>query len=565
MKKFRWQLLIILLTSLTVGIILLLQKEATSGPNPVSTPSPISGGTYTEALIGEFLRLNPMLEFYNQPDQDVDRLMFNSLIKFDSTGMPQPDLATGWNSSDADTRFTFSLRTDVLWHDGSSFGAQDVAYTVQLLKSGNPAIPEDLRQFWSEVNINVLSDELVEFTLPEPFSPFMDYLSFRILPAHLLGNLDLDQLIDHPFNLAPIGTGPYQFKQLIFREGVIAGVELEANEYYFGGKPYIQDFNFIYYPDVNSAFAAFQAGEVDGLAGITPEIIPDVLTDQNMLLYSSPEPKLSIVLLNLNNDSKSFLKDSNVRQALMISLNRQSMIDRVMNGQAILAQGPILPGSWAYYSDLETYPFDPEISRQILAQAEIVPSESGVGLVTKAGVEVSMTLLVQDDPRFLSIAEVVVANWEAVGIQTSMLVKPYSEVMGDLASHTFDAALVDIDLSGTPDPDPYPFWGQAMIQAGQNYSQWDNRTASSYLEQARLTLDTEMRTKLYRNFQVLFQEELPSLPLFYPIYNYGIRDTILDVSIGPVYQSADRFNNVNSWYILSSTSDPTQVGATPTN
>ncbi|MGB4596022.1 MAG: peptide ABC transporter substrate-binding protein [Anaerolineaceae bacterium] len=565
MKKFRWQLLIILLTGLIVGVILFLQKETTTGPNPASTPSPISGGIYTEALVGNFLRLNPLLEYHNQPDRDVNRLLFNSLVKFDASGLPQPDLAVGWNSSEGDTRFTFSLRTDVVWHDGSPFSAQDVAYTVQLLKSGSAVLPDDLRQFWSEVNINVLSDELIEFTLPEAFSPFLDYLSFGILPAHLLGGLDLNQLIDHPYNLAPIGTGPYRFKQLNFKDGVITGVQLEANEYYFGGRPYIQDVNFVYFPDERAAFAAFQAGEVDGLAGIAPDLLPDILADENINLYSTREPKLSMILLNLNNDAKGFLKDQKFRRALMVALNRQAMIDRVMNGQAILAQGPVLTGSWAYYDALEPFSFDPEVARQILATAEIVPSESGVGLVTKDGVEVSLVLLVQNDPRHLAIAETIKANWESVGIQTTLLAKSHSEILNDLTSHAFDAALVDIDLSGTPDPDPYPFWGQAMIQTGQNYAQWDNRTASSYLEQARLTLDIEMRTKLYRNFQVLFQEELPSLPLFYPIFNYGVRDTILDINIGPIYQAADRFNDVNTWYILTGTNDPTQIGMDPTN
>ncbi|NLW72767.1 MAG: hypothetical protein GXY37_07785 [Chloroflexi bacterium] len=565
MKKFRWQLLIIFLTGLIVGVILLLQREGISGPNPTSTPSPISGGIYTEALVGKFLRLNPMLDYYNQADRDINRLLFNSLIKFDSAGMPQPDLATGWNSSDENTRFTFSLRTDVLWHDGTPFTAHDVAYTVQLLKSGNVVIPEHLRQFWSEVNFNLLNDELVEFSLPEAFSPFLDYLSFRILPAHLLGNLDLDGLIDHPFNLAPIGTGPYKFKQLTYKDGLISGVELEANDSYFDGAPFIQDFIFIYYPDVATAYTAFQAGEVDGLAGITPEILPTVLTDVNMNLYSSREPRLSMVLLNLNNDAKAFLKIKDLRRSLMFALNRQTMVDKAMNGQAILAEGPILTGSWAYYNGLTSTQFDPEVARQIIATTGIKPSASGEGLVTEEGVEVTLTLLVQDDPQHRAIAEQIKQNWDAIGVRTTLLVKSYGELVADLQAHSFDAALVDIDLSGTPDPDPYPFWGQAMVQAGQNYSQWDNRTASGYLEQARLTMDMDLRSKLYRNFQVLFQEELPSLPLFYSIFNYGVRNTILDVQIGPIYQAADRFNAVNRWYILTGTNEPTENGATPGN
>jgi len=172
MKKFRWQLLIILFTGLIVGLLLFLQQENTT-PNAESTPSPITGGIYTEALIGNFLRLNPMLDRYNQPDQDVDKLIFSSLVTFDTTGMPQPDLAETWSYSSDGTRFTFSLRPNAYWHDGTPVTSQDIAYTVSLLKSKNELIPQDLQSFWSEIEVKVVSDTVVEFDLPEAFAPFL--------------------------------------------------------------------------------------------------------------------------------------------------------------------------------------------------------------------------------------------------------------------------------------------------------------------------------------------------------------------------------------------------------
>ena len=87
MKKFRWQLLIILLTGLIVGVLLIIQ-QLDDTEDIASTPSPISGGIYTEALIGDFMRLNPFLDIYNPPDRSVDQLLFNGLVKFDSAGIP---------------------------------------------------------------------------------------------------------------------------------------------------------------------------------------------------------------------------------------------------------------------------------------------------------------------------------------------------------------------------------------------------------------------------------------------------------------------------------------------
>ncbi len=147
MRKFRWQLLIILVTGLVVGLLLYFQQSFVPAPQTISTPSPVSGGIYTEAIIGRLMRLNPLLSFHNQADRDVNRLIFNSLIRFDAHGLPQPELAETWTYSADGSRYTFSLRPEVYWHDGVRLTSQDVVFTVSLLQSQNATIPEDLRIF----------------------------------------------------------------------------------------------------------------------------------------------------------------------------------------------------------------------------------------------------------------------------------------------------------------------------------------------------------------------------------------------------------------------------------
>ena len=110
---------------------------------------------------------------------------------------------------------------------------------------------------------------------------------------------------------------------------------------------------------------------------------------------------------------------------------------------------------------------------------------------------------------------------------------------------------MDLNLSRTPDPDPYPFWHQAEATGGQNYSQWDNRAASEYLEQARVTADYSLRTRLYRNFQVVFAKELPALPLFVPVYSYGVDAQVQGVQIAPLYDSADRLATFTQWFLIT--------------
>jgi peptide/nickel transport system substrate-binding protein len=555
MKKYRWQLLIILVTGLIVGILLLVQQGGQIDNTVNVTPNPISGGIYTEAVIGKFLRLNPFLDIYNQPDQDIDSLLFNGLVKFGADGMPLPDLAETWGISQNGTVYTFSLRKDIAWHDGTKITAADILFTVELMKSGNALIPDDLQKFWSEIEVQSLSDNLIQFSLPEAFTPFPDYMAFEILPEHLLGGLTLNELIDHPYNLAPVGSGPYQFGRLLVEDNVITGVVLEANEDYYEGKPYLEEIVFMYYPDEEAAWQAYQDGVVDGIAEVNAEILNPVLADPTVNLYSARKPQLSIVFLNLDNPEVTVFQDAAFRRALLKAVDRQKIIDTVYQGQAIQAHGPILPGNWAYYDGIEQIGYDPEGAKAAIASLGISQNEEGTGLVTNEGQEIRFELLVPDTFEHLQMGNMLKTDWEYIGLAVDIIVKPYNEVIDLLEGRDYEAALVDIDFSGAADPDPYPFWGQAQVRGGQNYSQWNNRSASELLEQARINLDYSARDRLYRNFQVIFQEEMPSLPLLYPVYNYAVKTKINGVSIGPFYDVSDRLNSIQTWYILAEIPD----------
>ena len=550
MKKYRWQLIIILLTGLIVGTILILQQQNPLVDNQ-KEPQPIIGGTYTEALVGHFQRLNPFLDDFNQPDQDVDRLIFSGLVKFDNSGSPQPDLAETWGISQDGALYNFSLRPDLYWHDGQPVTTADIAFTVGLLKSGNALIPGDLQAFWSEVELNVISERQLQFALPEAFAPFLDYLAFGILPEHLLGSLTLDDLIDHPFNLAPVGTGPFMFDRLLLEGAQITGVVLQTNPTYYTGEAYIEEIVFQYYSSDEDAKLAYQDGEVEGFSGFSEEILNEVLSDPKLNIYSAPQPLLSMIYLNLNTPGLKFFQEPGFRRALLMAIDRQRMVDLIFGGQAVLLNGPILPGNWAYYSDLVRIEYSPELAMQELAQLGYKLGPDGITLLDKDDASFGFDFLCPEIDQKRQICNQIVDDWSALGLRVNLIEKPYQMVIDDIEARNFEAALVDIDLSNSPDPDPYPFWAESQIVGGQNYAQWDNRTASEYLEQARISLERSDRERLYRNFQVIFQQELPALPLFSPVFNYTVTTKVKGISIGPFYDESDRFFTVNNWYILA--------------
>jgi peptide/nickel transport system substrate-binding protein len=547
MKKLRWQILVVVATLVFVGVLLLTQQPAL----PTLSTQPTSGGIYTEALVGSMSRLNPLLDWNNAADRDVDRLLFCGLIRFDANGFPRPDAAASWGVSQDGKIYNFSIRPEAVWQDGEPVTSDDVLFTIDLIKSDVSFYPQDIKALWNEVEIKELDSKTIQFRLSEPFAPFLDYLSFGLLPKHLLGNLSPEEIVNSDFNLHPVGCGPYAFDHLVIENGQIAGVVLKTSDRYFGTKPYIPQVVFRYFPSAAAALDAYRQGEALGVSQITPDILPDALAEPNLSLYTSRLPELSLIFLNLDNGEVSFFQEKAIRKALTLGLNRQRMIDVYMDGQAIPADSPILPGSWAYYDGVEHLAYDPDAAIAILKEeGYILPAEGGVR--EKDGMPLAFTLLYPDDDFHQSLAELAKANWEKIGVGVTLQAMPYDQLLYDaLTPRQYQAALVDINLMHTPDPDPYPFWHQAEATGGQNYSQWDNRPASEYLEQARITADITERTRLYRNFQVIFAEELPSILLFYPTYTFGVDAQVHGVQGAPLYDTSDRLANIASWYLVT--------------
>ena len=193
MKRLRWQILVVLVTLVVVAVLLVGQQPLGNLP---LLPQPTSGGVYTEALVGSMGRLNPLLDWNNSADRDIDRLIYSGLIRFDSHGLPQPDLAESWGTSADGTIYNFTLRSNAVWQDGKPVTSDDVVFTIDLIKSSGSLFPQDIKDLWSEIEVKQLNDKNIKFTLPEPYAPFLDYVTFGVLPKHLLDSVTPDQLYD---------------------------------------------------------------------------------------------------------------------------------------------------------------------------------------------------------------------------------------------------------------------------------------------------------------------------------------------------------------------------------
>jgi peptide/nickel transport system substrate-binding protein len=552
-KRFRWQILIAA-AGVVLVLLLILALRGTNTPI-LPAASEERGGTYSEAVIGGLQRLNPILDARNAPDRDVDRLIFSGLFRFDSDGVPVGDLAEGGVIADDGKTYTFTIRKDAVWQDGEPVTAQDVVYTYGLIQDPDYQGPDYLATLWRSVKIEAVSSKVVRFTLDEPFAPFLDFLTTGLLPHHLLQGVGVKELDTLSFNLKPVGTGPFTVETLIVEGDSIRGVTLRPFENYWGGKPLLEKVDLLYYPTQAAAFGALQSGEVMGLGNLTVDELNVAMKESDWSIYSSRLPQSYVVFLNLKNNDVDFFGQRDVRRALLLAIDRQRIIDNVLSGQAVLASGPILPGTWAADPSILPLEYNPEEAARLLdGEGWVIPAGATPGtdafVRMKDEVPLEFTLVYAEDPRQGAIAAAIQKQWAQVGVKAELRPSNIRSLLEDyLSPRTYQAALVDLNQAPYPDPDPYYFWHQTQSPDGQNYSQLDDRAISELLESARTEMFREERARLYRTFQYRFAYQLPALFLFHPIYSYAVDARVRGVSFGPLFDVSDRLASIDTWYV----------------
>ena len=543
-RYIRWQILLILLGVVLVGILLTYLAI-----NYTTVLRPGHGGTYVEGIAGSPHYLNPLLSGYNDADRDICALVFSGLTRLNGRGEAEPDLARGWDVTLDGLSYTFYLRSNAYWHDGTPLTADDVVFTIGLLQDPDFPGPPDLGSaLWRTVAVEKVDRRTVRFTLSEPFAPFLDYTTVGILPAHLLGGVRAADLPAAEFNLSPVGSGPFQLEEIEVEAGTITAMVLEQFPRYYGARPYLDRIQFRFYPNYQAVLNAYEAGEVEGIARVTADDLPRARAFPSLNLFSAQIAEYGLVFLNLGRSDLPFFQEQEVRQALLYALNRQQIIDDALEGQALVAHSPLIPGTWAYNGDIPHYEYDLDTANELLNEAGWILPAGSDGVRRKEGQRLAFTLLTSNKPERIGVAQMLAEQWAAIGVTATVETASLLEVGDRLENRDFEAALVHLRLPG--DPDPYPFWHETQVENGQNYAGFVHRRISEVIEQARITVNREKRQELYDEFQDIFAQEVPALLLYVPVYTYGVDERIHNVQIGPLMHPSDRFRTISEWWIV---------------
>lgn len=570
----------VLLLAVTLMLILRQADRATSAtlnePLVAQATAPTDLVTYREGVIGRVGRLNPLLANLNPVDADITALIFEGLTRINQFGEPVGALAKEWVISADSLEYVFTLRDDVLWQDGTPFTADDVVFTMALLRS--PDFPGDpaLNRFWRTVETQRLGDHLVRFRLTQPLASFLDELRIGILPQHALIGMPPDQLAAHPFNLSPVGTGAYQLSALRTSDGTNIDIVELVRAPVYRQRPEGQDgfaierLSFHLYDSFDQALSALDRGEIDGLAARNrQERAPlNRRADAGAVqVLNGIEPTTGFLIFNWRRDDLPVFQEQRVRQAFMTAVNRNALVERYLFNFAIPANSPIPLTSWAHGDSLPDIQQNLAAARENLAAARLnLPEPPEPDELTEDdapddppadeepmpddGTLFSIRLLTPDDTALVGLADEVAGWWSQIGVGVTVDVATPRRFRERLAAGDFEVALVELTRWGTADPDVYAFWHQGQVPPeGENYGGADDRGISELLERARRDPNGINRAELYQRFQREFIERAIAIPLYHPLYTYAHAPNVGGVQLGFIGEPADRFKSIADWTI----------------
>jgi peptide/nickel transport system substrate-binding protein len=431
-----------------------------------------------------------------------------------------PDLAERWEISDDSLTFTYYLRKDVVWHDGEPFTAHDVKFTYDtILDEGiNSPRRADFVDILTPEQIVVLDDYTIQFQLSQVDATFLCCKDiYGIIPKHILGDLSAEEFNVAEFNtLAPIGTGPFMFREWVKDDHVA----LVKNPNYFEGEP---NLDFVYYKIVENQtvlYAQLQTGEVD-YGGVTAALWEDANQQENLQCVAYPNFGFNFYVYQLDPEKTTLFLDVRTRQALLYALDRQAIVDSIAMGLGEVAHStePIL--SWAHNPDNEPrYDYDPEKAKELLEEAGW-KDEDGDGVREAHGVMdvedgTPFTFEIHTNAGNVEREQLIVTMqqyWNEVGVGAETAFIEWNALLAEL-TETYEYEMIMVGFGWDIDPDQKTMWHTDSYGGGFNMNKYSNPRIDEILDAALLTVDQEVRQEYYYEMQQILAQEVPA-PILY--------------------------------------------------
>ena len=563
-------LVLALVASLAIVAVLVGAPAFRPATTPASSDPPVVAAVdrpYREGVLGYPESISP-LTARTQADRDLVALLFAGLVRNGPHGSVVPDLASRWSTDEEGRTWTFELREDAFWHDGQPVTAADVAFTIHALQDPDYAGPRSTS--WVGVTVQALGGRTVRFTLDTPIGGFLQAATQPIAPAHLLADVPVTSLPDHPFGERPVGSGPFA---LVSRERdlvVLRPPEAPSDGTPMVGpsadptdslatiaptsrpelpRPYLDGIEFHYYEDGDALAADYAAGRLDAVSGVAPAVAAEIAEPGDSRLLRYPGSTLTAVLFNLRPGHPAFASSA-ARIGLLRAIDREALIDDAYGGSGIRADS-LVPTSSPLFSREASpaVPLDLDAAGMALGKAGWKRVDGKWRLPGKDEA-LTVELLSPDqtsNPAAYRAAAAVARDWNAFGIAVKHTALPPAEFVGQrLMPGEYDVAVGDITVG--LDPDLYPLLASTQtVSGGSNVVGVQDPTLDQLLTAAREPGTEAERRDAYTKLQEHLTKNLYVLPLAFADETTVIHDVVAGPVVRQVSDPSDRFWDVLTW------------------
>lgn len=488
------------------------------------------GARQTQTLVfgrgGDSVGLDPALETDGESFKVCDNV-YETLVRFrQADTQVEPCLAERWEVSDDRLTWTFHLRRDVSFHDGTRMDADAVVFSLtRQFREDHPFHQvEGAYQYWNSMSmsdivkdVRKLDDFTVAIDLHRPNAPFLSNLAMNF--CAIVSPTAVRQYgPDYPRH--PVGTGPFRFVEWIKDDRIV----LARNARYWGRAARLQRLVFQSIPENSVRLIALTQGSIDGMDNLVPDFLPNITGNPRLRLLSQPGMNVGYLAMNMDRHPFHLLK---VRQAVNHAVNKRALVENLYQGLGVPAVNPIPPSMWGYNGNIPGYDYDPGKARKLLAEAGYPDGFK----TTLWAMPVARPYM----PQPLKIAQAIQADLKEVGIDAEIVTFEWGTYLDKVQRGQHDMALLGwTGDNGDPDNFLYVLLDKSATRfPANNIAFYRSEPLHEVLVAAQLEVDAAKRAALYRRAQEIVFHDAPWVPLVHAAQTAAFRREVKGFRLHP--------------------------------
>ena len=507
--------------------------------------APADGGVYAEGVVDKISTLNPIFAT-TKNEIAGGSLMYSGMFSYDRDNKLAGNLVSTWSTKDGKT-WDFKLRENAFWSDGQKISADDIVFTMNLIK--NSAVGSPLYRIFAKDSVSKINDHEIKIELPTAYMSLPYTLTFGILPQRSLKDISptsVRNVMNTDFS-QNIVSGPFKYSS---RENLANGQTIwkfSPNEK-FSQNARISSLTIRTYESQNKLIDGLNSGEINAASAVRMSDAANLKADRKLT-----QETLNDGVFVIFNTNSSAVSDQSVREALRLGADRETLRKSATTGELTSVDpldSPIANGVYDSVDALKQPDFNLKAAEEKLDNAGWKINEKS-RFREKDGKKLTINLVTIQDTDYARVAKELVSEWKKLGVDAQLTESDQSSVNDSyLTPRNYNVLVYDLHLGA--DPDEFAYWSSTeATEKGLNFANYSNKRADLALNSGRQQFDETARKARYVDFVKRWQQDVPAIALYQPKYYYITTGSANSVNNSPLVDSTARFRDVSEWTVNS--------------